>query len=103
MENYGFKPITNAEARDLGMPNGVGNFKQLYDEKKYHMTPNERYISFFNNYFIFKKIRSVDAEKVKLEATDESAVEVKLNLADTEAARKPTKKRKKKLVIQGEN
>jgi SAM-dependent methyltransferase len=100
MENYGFKPITNAEARDLGMPAGVGNFKQLYDDKKYHMTPSERTISFFNNYFIFKKIRKVDAEKVKLEATDESVVEIKLNLADTEAARKPTKKRKKKLVIQ---
>ena len=100
MENYGFKPITNAEARDLGLPSGIGNFKQLYDDRKYHMTPSERYISFFNNYFIFKKIRKVDAEKIKLQESDESVTEIKLDLADTEAARSTTKKRKKKLVIQ---
>ena len=100
MENYGFKPITNAEARDMGLPSGIGNFKQLYDYRKYHMTPSERYISFFNNYFIFKKIRKVDAEKIKLQGSDESLTEIKLDLADTEAARTTTKKRKKKLVIQ---
>ena len=63
------------------------------------MTPSERYISFFNNYFIFKKIRTVDAEKIKLAATDESTAEIKLNLADTEAARTSSKKKKKKFVI----
>lgn len=100
MENYGFKPLTQTEAHDLGMPASIGNFKQLYDEKKYHMTAKEREISFMNNYFIFKKIRSVDAEKIKLEQTDSSVAEIKLNLTDTESVRKPTKKKKKKLVLQ---
>ena len=62
MENYGFKALTSAEAKEIGMPSGIGNFKQLYSDK-YHMTPSERKISFLNNFFIFKKIRSVDAEK----------------------------------------
>jgi hypothetical protein len=99
MENYGFRPLTNAEAKEIGMPAGIGNFKQLYEERKYNMNASERKISFYNNYFIFKKIRSVDAEKVKLAATDESVAEVTLNLEDTKAARK---KKKKRLVIRPE-
>jgi len=101
MENYGFKPLTNAEARDIGLPAGIGNFKQLYDESKYRMNAAERKISFLNNYFVFKKVRSVQAEKVKLKATDESEAEAALNLTDTEAIRNP-KKKKKRLVIRDE-
>ena len=63
------------------------------------MTPSERKISFLNNFFIFKKIRSVDAEKVKLRATDESKREEQLNLKETEALRNPIKKKNKRLVI----
>ena len=99
MENYGFQPLTNAEAKYMGLPAGIGNFKQLYDEHKYQMTASERKISFYNNYFVFKKVRSVDAEKVKLAATDESVAEVTLNLEDTNAARK---KKKKRLIIREE-
>lgn len=98
MENYGFKVLTSAEAKEIGMPSGIGNFKQLYSDK-YHMTPSERKISFLNNFFIFKKIRSVDAEKVKLRATDESIAEEELNLKETDALRNPIKKKKKRLVI----
>ena len=99
MENYGFKPLTTAEAREIGMPSGIGNFKQLYSDR-FHMTPNERQISFLNNFFIFKKVRSVDAEKVKLASTDESKAEAAANLADTEALRETkAKKRRKRLVI----
>jgi hypothetical protein len=98
MENYGFVPVSDEEAREMGLPSGIGNFKQLY-EAKYRMTADEKYISYFNNYFVFKKIRTVDAEKVRLGETDQSQFEVKLNVADTEKLRgKPTKK-KKKLVI----
>ena len=101
MENYGFKPLTNAEAKDLGLPAGIGNFKQLYEDKKYHMNSSERQISFYNNYFVFKKVRSVDAEKIKLAATDESPSEAALNAADTEAARQSiaVKKKNKRLVL----
>jgi hypothetical protein len=32
MENYGFKVLTSAEAKEIGMPSGIGNFKQLYSK-----------------------------------------------------------------------
>lgn len=100
MENYGFKPLTTSEAKDMGLPSGIGNFKQLYDSR-YHMSPEEKYISFMNNYFVFKKIRTVDAEKVKLDQSDQSAAEVALNEADMAALREKQapKKKKKRLVI----
>ncbi|MBT6207084.1 MAG: hypothetical protein HOI53_03585, partial [Francisellaceae bacterium] len=64
MENYGFKLVTNEEAKELDMPSGMGNFKTLYKDH-YKLSLNEKKISFYNNFFIFKKINSVDAEKVK--------------------------------------
>lgn len=97
MENYGFKPLTQSEAKEHGLPSGIGNFKQLYNTK-YKMTPDERTISFYNTYFVFKKVRTVDAEKVKLENSNESVVEAQLNKTDMIKIRKP-KKTRKKLVI----
>ena len=55
----------------------------------------------FTIYFAFKKVRTLDAEKVKLEKSDESIVEAELNKADTLKIRKP-KKTRKKLVIKKE-
>lgn len=98
MENYGFKPLNQIEAKEIGLPDGVGNFKQLYNTS-FKMSPDERKISYYNNYFVFKKVRTVDAEKVKLTLTDESAFETAQNVAETIKLRKGTKKKKKKLVI----
>jgi len=98
MENYGFKPVNQTEAKELGLPEGVGNFKQLYNTS-FQMSPDERKISYYNNYFVFKKVRTVDAEKVKLTLTDESVFEATQNVAETIKLRKGTKKKKKKLVI----
>ena len=80
MENYGFVPIDKAEANRMGMPSGSGLFYELHQllmkeikvnpraGRNYgsapHMTYGERQISFLNRYFIFKKIRAVDAEQV---------------------------------------
>ena len=78
MENYGFTPLTNEEAREIGFKSSIGNFKELYDimmneneknrKNKYaqaeFMSKNERTISFLNNYFIYKKRRNVDAETI---------------------------------------
>lgn len=97
MENYGFKPLTTSQANEMRLPDGIGNFKQLYNSS-YKMSSDERKISYFNNYFIFKKVHSVDAEKVKLTMSDESETAVSLNNVDTIKIRK-TKKKKKKLVI----
>ena len=98
MENYGFKPITDTEAVELDIPSSLGNFEKLY-KKTFNMTPNERQISFLNTYFIFKKIRSVDAEKVKLQNTDSSASEIETNINETLLLRKKTVKKKQTLNI----
>ena len=83
MENYGFVPLDDEDARKMGLPNGIGNFRELYDQletdvirdknlkkdikKSLFMSENEKYISFLNKYFVFKKIRNVDAKSVKIE------------------------------------
>jgi len=80
LENYGFTELTNKEAHHIGLPNSSGLFSELFKQleneiqqnpqKKYdykdslEMTNEEKEISFMNRYFVFKKVRNVDAEKV---------------------------------------
>jgi len=84
MENYGFVPLTSAESfKAIGLQESIGPFSDLYSimeniEKKQqaretnkrlfgsalNMTKEEKRISFLNNYFIYKKIREVDADKI---------------------------------------
>ena len=78
--------ITVEDAKQMNLPSGSGMFSDLFNvmnneikrnttrKTKYgkrdeygeaaNMTPGEKKISFLNRYFIYKKIRSVDAEKV---------------------------------------
>tara|TARA_B100001059_G_scaffold7123_1_gene5927 strand:- start:609 stop:4085 length:3477 start_codon:yes stop_codon:yes gene_type:complete len=80
MENYGFVLLNKSECLNIGIPSSVGSFRQLYglleqENKKnpknvlkygeaINMTPEEKQISFYNNYFIYKKIRNVDTNAV---------------------------------------
>ncbi len=80
MENYGFVLLTREEAKQIGIPNGTGMFSELFNKMKNDITrdPNkgldygtaplmkdyEEQISFLNRYFIYKKIRTVNAEKI---------------------------------------
>lgn len=116
LENYGFVPITKLEAKELGIPNGIGSFRDLYTMAENNvkrdsffkkqigqalkMSDSERKISFLNNYFIFKKVRNVDAKAISLDAMDESDFQVKLDQEDTMKAQevftiKPKKQKKK--------
>ena len=72
MENYGFRPVTDEEAKGLRLPSGIGNFKLLFDKliedkkrnpsiekfigKALKMSIEEKKISYYNNYFVFVKI-----------------------------------------------
>ena len=86
MEDYGFKIIDRNEAQTLGISEGTGLFSDLYMKmmeevkrnkhkfresneygKSENMNAFEKKISFLNRYFIYKKIRNVNAEKVKLD------------------------------------
>jgi hypothetical protein len=71
MENYGFKLLSNEEAKHFGFPSGSGLFSELFQQMKQEgggnsidMTEKERTISFLNRYFIFRKTHDVNAEKV---------------------------------------
>jgi hypothetical protein len=86
MESYGFVLINREEASDMGLPEGSGLFSELFinmlDEIKrnkfkanlFGLAPNmssfEKKISFLNRYFVYKKIREVNIEKLQLEMAE---------------------------------
>ena len=102
MEDYGFKLIDRDEAKELKFPEGSGLFQELYlnmleeikrnDKKRndYGSAPNmsvfEKKISFLNRYFIFKKMRDVNTEKVQLELNEYSEANEEKNLKETQRA-----------------
>jgi hypothetical protein len=83
MSAYGFEIIDREEASDMGLPSGSGLFSELFinmlDEIKRNkfkatlfgeapnMTSFEKEISFLNRFFIYKKIRDVNVDKIQLE------------------------------------
>jgi len=81
MDDYGFALLQKKEeANPLGLPNSSGLFSELFremeneirnkpNEKKNYglalnMTPEEKQISFLNRYFVFRKVRDVQTDKV---------------------------------------
>jgi len=80
LSNYGFALVKKEEAITIGMPNGTGLFSELFTEMESelkqnprkepdykrapHMSVDEKWISFMNRYFVFKKTHNVDAERI---------------------------------------
>jgi hypothetical protein len=117
MEDYGFKIIDNMEAKNIGLPEGSGLFSELYtmmmDELKRNkykfremneygeaanMNAFEKKISFLNRYFVYKKIRNVNTEKVEIDLEDISQYEKKLDKKETMILSNVLKKEEKKLA-----
>ena len=96
MELFGFALLTDNESREIGLSHSTGMFNELYDELServngkgisnkssfirqtrnkeeesniLNMTENEKTISFLNRYFVFKKIRNVEAHKIQLDSS----------------------------------
>lgn len=83
MDAYGFKLISRDEANEMGLPSGSALFSELFinmlDEIKRNkfketmfgeapnMTSFEKKISFLNRYFVYKKVREVNIDKLQLE------------------------------------
>lgn len=115
MENFGFVPITDSEARKMGFPMAIGSFEELHNKmeeelerkliktasigKANSMTPNEKTISFLNNYFIFKKIRDTNAKEITNNLLTISEEQEKLDEADTEKANTDLQPTKKKRIV----
>lgn len=92
LEQYGFALLTAKESQEIGMPASIDNFNILFREMKHriksrrlreadigtalNMTSDEKKVSFLNKYFIFKKVRDVNAEEVeKIQLNISGAVE----------------------------
>ena len=102
MKSYGFELLKRDEAVKLGIPNSTGMFSELFtfmeseivqdpkQKTRYGsaplMTPKEKQISFYNRYFVFKKMASVDVEDVFQSVTGVHVFQEKLNRRDTLAA-----------------
>ena len=134
LENYGFVLLTKKETNEKNLPNSTGLFSELFTimnneisastnkrmayeyGKAPLMSVNERTISFLNRYFIYKKVRNVDADKVSLEllhktVDDEKDVEDQSKRAQEEAStvltiskpKKPVKLKGKLKLVGGDD
>jgi len=125
MEDFGFVLVSSEEAQTMGLPSSMGNFNELFntmqeDIKKRRlkksdvgtalsMSADEKRISFLNKYFVFKKVRDVNAAQVARILSDESTREQLQNVKDSielqkavmeeQQAKPKIKKLKKKMKI----
>jgi len=118
LDNYGFKLIDREEALSMGLPEGSGLFSELFmnmmeevkknknKSKDYgeaiNMSDYEKKISFLNRYFVYKKIRNVNTDKVQIEFGDYNYSEIEKNVEESKSAvliskelEKETKKKRK--------
>ncbi len=91
MKVYGFELLTEEESQRIGLPHSAGSFKLLFkqmiedmtkdrkDKLLYNvasqMTDQEKTISFYNNYFVFKKVRNITTEHVVIEREEYKEVQ----------------------------
>lgn len=120
MEDYGFILITKEEATGMNLPDGTGLFSEMYSQmeldvklnprrsQEYGMAPKmtseEKRISFMNRYFVFKKVRSVDAKKIA-DQVSRTALETEQTVEELMTEQepvtvKPLRKAKRKVVLQ---
>jgi hypothetical protein len=80
MDDYGFAVVSRQESEKMGLPNGIASFETLFIdmENEIHryrevmdeygtainMTEDEKFISFLNMFFVFKKTRTVNTAKI---------------------------------------
>jgi hypothetical protein len=102
MDAYGFKLISREEANEMGLPSGSALFSELFinmlDEIKRNkfkatmfgeapnMTTAEKKISFLNRYFVYKKVREVNIDKLHLELGEYQEVVVEREKESTKRA-----------------
>ena len=111
MENYGFVLIDDDEAKNFGLPNASGLFEEMYklmedDIKKNPrikatyksaplMTANEKTVSFLNRYFVFRKMRNVDAESMMKKMLSKDLDDIPIVVKDEEDEVETTKTKAK--------
>ena len=107
MEDYGFSLVPRGEIVGLGLPNSTGLFDELFETMKSdlardkrkesdygtaaNMSPEEKRISFMNRYFVFKKMRNVNAEKVGKLLMNKGSTDVEMSENPEEDEQKGSK------------
>jgi len=102
MEAYGFKLIGREEANEMGLPEGTGLFSELFmhmmEEIKRNkfkanmfgdapnMTAFEKKISFLNRYFVYKKMREVNIDKIQIDLGEYNEALVEREQVETREA-----------------
>jgi hypothetical protein len=119
MDDYGFVLLTKDESLSIELPNGSGLFDELFnsmeieiktnpkrnaDYKNAHlMTTEEKRISFMNRYFVFRKARNVNTDKVYKLIVEENVVDKYREKSEEEEKKEDTiktiKKSKEKITI----
>ena len=117
LENYGFVLLSNDQAKQLGMPSSTDMFNVLYNlmintqqqtqklklGEALNLKHYEKEISFLNRYFIYKKIRDVDSEKITKQFLDKTFSSNELNeyisSQENYIIKKPIKINKKIIII----
>jgi len=118
MGNYGFVLAEAAESQKMGLPHGSGLFSELFAEmesevernprmrsdygKALSMTSDEKWVSFMNRYFVFRKVHHVDAEKIYKQFVSKQMVEdvaKEVEAVAKEVTAKPKAKKLGKKVI----
>jgi len=128
MTEYGFILITRDEAKTIGLPDGSGMFGDLFNmmnnkiaknnklsidyKTATHMTDNEKTISFLNRYFVYKKFKTINAEKLTNAFLSKLPDELEFERAETvreqkividdeiDNYKKTNRKLKEKLILQ---
>ncbi len=100
LEAYGFVPLTPDELEKADLPSSIGGFRLLYDQlmgmrgnkgqygQAMKLAGGQMDISFLNSYFIFKKVRTVDAEAIARTRSGHSSEESSLERKEREVMRK---------------
>jgi hypothetical protein len=118
---YGFALLTVVECQELGIPTSLGNVDLLFKEMQHrikskqlrkadigtalNMTSDEKRVSFLNKFFVFKKIRDVNAgavEKIQLnlnKAQQKQVSETNKALGEIVKGAKPAVKKLGKLKL----
>lgn len=107
MNNYGLVLLDREDANKLGLPASSGLFTELFGQMndeivrdkrakdRYGAAPRmsdyEQRISFLNRYFIFRKVRDVDAAKVAISLLNQTVEEVEDDEKATQRAQEAAK------------
>ena len=104
LEKYGFALVHRDDAKNMGLPEGSGMFIELHKmmmdeikrnpqkEKEYgdasSMKKYEMDISFLNRYFVYKKIRTINAQKLTKAILEQIPNEYEFETEETRMAQR---------------